>query len=455
MATFVAHPSVRIRGTEHSYIPVLCQDEKCDGREKGVHMHCPLCTVGEVYQDPVILRAHFRIKHVDKGIDFAGLKVLRCCNHCEIVGTIKGEKRFKGAHWHCYRCRNGFNRRDEAIKHYKTHFRNPHTTFQIQVTQDVNCRQYYSGTPEAQVKAYSGLAISLDSCVDAAATAVGSIVAQPILTTSDTEASTLLTDEPKEDSESNGIPLGAEEEVGSSQHASERTQMLVLMDPDRQTGNLIYDEATGLITEQSLDFEKRLLELNQQIDTLRQEKESMEKTLKAEIKQLKEQVVSLVQSNVKMYEELQAYQCPEQSQNRVAKLMESLQAQHKELLEAQLASLRHELNPQTSVLPLNGHTEATELRAKAEESQAQAKGETALPGLEVVDVQLQPQQEELRGHLLEDDTLSGIIVPRSDTALADTSQDMDAKQDVPVVSRKRSSEDDCGGTSDIKVSRVS
>lgn len=66
---------------------------------------------------------------------WTGLKVLRCCIHCEIVGTIKGEKRFKGAHWHCYRCRNGFNRRDEAIKHYKTHFRNPHTTFQIQVTQ--------------------------------------------------------------------------------------------------------------------------------------------------------------------------------------------------------------------------------------------------------------------------------------------------------------------------------
>lgn len=35
-------------------------------------MHCPLCTVAEVYQDPVILRAHFHIKHVDKSIDFAG-----------------------------------------------------------------------------------------------------------------------------------------------------------------------------------------------------------------------------------------------------------------------------------------------------------------------------------------------------------------------------------------------
>ena len=34
-----------------------------------------------------------------------------------------------------FRCRNGFNRRDEAIKHYRTHFRNPQTTFQIQITQ--------------------------------------------------------------------------------------------------------------------------------------------------------------------------------------------------------------------------------------------------------------------------------------------------------------------------------
>lgn len=63
------------------------------------------------------------------------MKVLRCCDRCDIVGVIKGEKKFKGAHWHCYKCRNGFNRRDEAIKHYKTHFRNPHTTFQIQIVQ--------------------------------------------------------------------------------------------------------------------------------------------------------------------------------------------------------------------------------------------------------------------------------------------------------------------------------
>ncbi|XP_005100449.1 uncharacterized protein LOC101858864 [Aplysia californica] len=133
---FVTHPSVRIKGTENSYTPTQCLDELCP--VKAPHLHCPFCVKSDAYQDPVILKAHYRVKHVDKGIDFAGLKILRCCDQCDIIGIIKGEKRFKGAHWHCYRCRNGFNRRDEAIKHYKTHFRNPQTTFQIQITQDLN-----------------------------------------------------------------------------------------------------------------------------------------------------------------------------------------------------------------------------------------------------------------------------------------------------------------------------
>jgi len=133
---FVTHPSVRIKGTENAYTPTQCLDDTCP--VKAPHLHCPFCVNTDAYQDPVILKAHYRVKHVDKGIEFAGLKILRCCDQCDIVGIIKGEKRFKGAHWHCYRCRNGFNRRDEAIKHYKTHFRNPQTTFQIQITQDLN-----------------------------------------------------------------------------------------------------------------------------------------------------------------------------------------------------------------------------------------------------------------------------------------------------------------------------
>ncbi|XP_076434861.1 uncharacterized protein LOC143274817 [Babylonia areolata] len=143
---FVTHPSVRIKGSENVYSPVQCVDDLCP--IGAPHMHCPFCVKTESYTDPVILKAHYRVKHVDKGIEFAGLKILRCCEHCDIVGVIKGEKKFKGAHWHCYRCRNGFNRRDEAIKHYKTHFRNPQTTFQISITQDLNSPVPYQQTQD-------------------------------------------------------------------------------------------------------------------------------------------------------------------------------------------------------------------------------------------------------------------------------------------------------------------
>lgn len=62
--------------------------------------------------------------------------------------------------------------------------------------QDVNCRQYYKGNPEANAKAYSGLAVSLGTGGDT--TVDGSIVTPPVLTTgSVTETTTLLTVEPK------------------------------------------------------------------------------------------------------------------------------------------------------------------------------------------------------------------------------------------------------------------
>ncbi|XP_064163546.1 mitotic-spindle organizing protein 2 isoform X2 [Anguilla rostrata] len=324
MAAFIAHPSVRMKGTEHNYNPVLCQDETCSAKAKESHMHCPFCSITEAYQDPVILRAHYRVKHVDKGIDFAGLKVLRCCNHCEIVGTIKGEKKFKGAHWHCYRCRNGFNRRDEAIKHYKTHFRNPHTTFQIQITQEVNSRQYYEQSAEAHPKAYSGLAIGAGSNGDYSA--IGPVLTQTIIATS-TSTDTLLTEGPKDSSVNNGIAVGAEETVGLSQQATGQ-QTLVLMDPDGETGNLIYDTAAGIITEQggesldqSLLLEKQLLELHQQNQVLRTEKAAMEKRLRAEIQRLKDHMASLVQANVKMFEELQLYRTSESSEQKIKKLL--------------------------------------------------------------------------------------------------------------------------------------
>ncbi|MGH0132347.1 UNVERIFIED_CONTAM: hypothetical protein FKN15_063350 [Acipenser sinensis] len=540
-----AHPSVRIKGTEHNYNPVLCQDEKCAASSKGNHMHCPFCSIAEAYQDPVILRAHYRVKHVDKGIDFAGLKVLRCCNHCEIVGTIKGEKKFKGAHWHCYRCRNGFNRRDEAVKHYKTHFRNPHTTFQIQITQGVNSRQYYEQSAEAHPKAYGGLAITAGSNGDystigsvlaqtviATATGtetlitevskgvnsrqyyeqsaeahpkaygglaitagsngdystIGSVLAQTVIATA-TGTETLITEVSKDSSVSNGITVGAEETVGPCPQSSGRQtlvlmdpdgesgnllyeettsiiteqdssvsngitvgaeetvgpcpqssgrQTLVLMDPDGESGNLLYEETTSIITEQggeSLDqnllLEKQLIELHQHNQALRQEKEEVEKKLGAEIQELKDHVAGLVQANVKMFEELQVYRAADDTEQKISKLVaglvqanvkmfeelqvyraaddteqkisklvESMERQHQELLQTQLAALRKEMLQEA----VNGETGGTLQLALPQDSEEGGDSvisflgpshgtgvgaEAGITSLEIVEVQLQ------------------------------------------------------------------
>nr|XP_008171527.1 uncharacterized protein LOC101954133 isoform X2 [Chrysemys picta bellii] len=307
MASFIAHPSIRIKGTEHSYSPVLCQDDQCAASIKGRHTHCPFCSISEAYQDPFILRAHYRVKHVDKGLDFAGLKILRCCNHCEIVGTIKGEKKFKGAHWHCYRCRNGFNRRDEAVKHYKTHFRNPHTTFQIQITQDVNSRQYYQHSAEAHPKAYGGLHVSTGASVDVMA--IGSVLAQTVL--------------------ASGSP-------GFS--------------PDKGTENLLdspVKPSEGL--DQNL-LEKQLIELHQQNQQLLEEKQEMEQKLRAEILQLKEHIASIVQANIRMAEELKRYRTSDDLEKKVSKMVEQMEWQHRELLRMQVAALRKEFAQKESRL---------------------------------------------------------------------------------------------------------
>ncbi|XP_078277660.1 uncharacterized protein LOC144605888 isoform X3 [Rhinoraja longicauda] len=296
------HPSVRVKGTEHNYNPVLCQDEKCSANSKGSHMHCPFCSVTEAYQDPVILRAHYRVKHVDKGLDFAGLKILRCCNHCDIIGTIKGEKKFKGAHWHCYRCRNGFNRRDEAIKHYKTHFRNPHTTFQIQVTQEVNSRQYYEQSAEAHHKAYGGTQVTSGGTVNMAS--VSPVITETVISTSATTLATENSDNTgqvgKDSRLTNGISP-AEDTLGSTSTVGHQT--LVLMDPDGENGELVYNDNTTLITDQIAD---------------------------------------LMEANWQMAEELKHYKCSEDIENKINQMIEQMEMQHRELLQVQLQLLRKE-----------------------------------------------------------------------------------------------------------------
>lgn len=462
---FIAHPSVRIKGTEHNYNPVVCQEENCTGRDKGAHMHCPLCTLAEAYQDPVILRAHFRTKHLDKGIDFGGLKVLRCCNHCEIVGTIKGEKRFKGAHWHCYRCQNGFNRRDEAIKHFKTHFRNPHTTFQIQVTQEVNCRQYYDHSAEAHPKAYGGPTVCTDSRLEGGA--LSTILAQPCLSTN---TETLHTVEPKVSyvshelcSVNNGFLVASEEEVDPSQHSLDRTQTLVLMDPGSQAGNLIYEEAASIIEEQSgegleqaLQMEKQILELQQQNEALRLEKHVVEKKLRTEINRLKDQVSTVVQANLKLSEELKQYRSVDICQQRVKQLVESLEEQHRKLIQAQLATLTRELLLQAEAVPMNGHMEGVEHSVSLDkvalneregidtvvEVQVDCKSESLLPVPDCVGVP--PGQEELAIGM---DNLESAAVNVQTTIVPSPIEE--------DLSRKRRPTDEPGGEEDSKLQRIS
>ncbi|XP_043385834.1 uncharacterized protein LOC114022142 isoform X4 [Chelonia mydas] len=246
-----------------------------------------------------------------------GLKILRCCNHCEIVGTIKGEKKFKGAHWHCYRCRNGFNRRDEAVKHYKTHFRNPHTTFQIQITQDVNSRQYYQHSAEAHPKAYGSLHVSTGASIDVMA--IGSVLAQTVLAsgspvfTTDKGTESLSGNPAKDSSFNSRIMLGVEEMAGLSTSASSLPthQTLVLMDPDGDSGNIIFEEGDNSVAGQ---------------------------------------IASIVQANICMAEELKRYQTSDDLEKKVSKMVEQMEWQHRELLQMQVAALRKEFAQKESQL---------------------------------------------------------------------------------------------------------
>ena len=71
---------MRIKGTENNFEPVLCVHPKC--ADKAPHMHCPFCVKTEIYPDPVILKAHYRVKHVDKGLDFAGRQLTKYQGIC-------------------------------------------------------------------------------------------------------------------------------------------------------------------------------------------------------------------------------------------------------------------------------------------------------------------------------------------------------------------------------------
>lgn len=339
--TFVTHPSVRIKGTETNYSPVQCFDPSC--HDRAPHMHCPFCVKTETYTDPVILKAHYRVKHVDKGIEFAGLKVLRCCDRCDIVGVIKGEKKFKGAHWHCYKCRNGFNRRDEAIKHYKTHFRNPQTTFQIQIAQDIN--QPVSQTFETEEAA---------SCIPADSFSIQQGLTENV--TTQPGSLTLL---------SRGLEgmvtmpgVGAVETVGLAD-----TQTIMIIQDDEQ-GNLSsmnelvntqdltvsdHNQSDLTISEDVDDSEEATVEeLRQKIVRLEKEKAEQQAHIAVLNKKIEEQSHEIAAYKLREQSLLEQLQQAQQTvtvpQDRVIEtLCNQLETQHKQLIRSQITQLKQSL----------------------------------------------------------------------------------------------------------------
>ncbi|XP_002737067.2 uncharacterized protein LOC100373124 [Saccoglossus kowalevskii] len=342
MNTFVAHPSIRVKGSENNWNPVQCVNVECYHNTKGSHMHCPFCVKTESYHDPVILRAHYRVKHVDKSLEFAGLKILRCCEQCDIVGAIKGEKKFKGAHWHCYRCRNGFNRRDEALKHYKTHFRNPHTTFQIQVAHDINSNASWEN-------AMGGDAVLTNTTTQGM---TDEVTIHPVLTEAVmTTTTTPCTDEDMNKAHdataatisANGLTVAATETVNSDEGSSAAQAVILIESTD--SGELD-QPATTTIYQTVNDDTHRVLQLEKQIAQLQADKLESEKQLKTEIQKLRDQVQHLNNTNSILQQQIQALRSASlqrltmDAQADIQHMISNMEHEHSNLLHHHLAQLR-------------------------------------------------------------------------------------------------------------------
>lgn len=134
--------------------------------------------------------------------------------------------------------------------------------------------------------------------------------------------------------------------------------------------------------------------------------------------------------------------------------MESLQTQHKELLEAQLASLRQEFLSQSSADLPTDHTH--EPISNQTQTQEQEEVQTTIKGLTIINVPIQPEHEDLGEQLVEFRTSQDSeSVPALPTAELIYSQEVEVKEEIPLVNRKRCSEGHCAGTSQSKVQRVS
>ncbi|XP_045172259.2 uncharacterized protein LOC123534198 isoform X2 [Mercenaria mercenaria] len=343
------HPSVQVEGTEADYIPVQCFDPVC--AYETPHMHCPFCVKTKSYTDPAILKAHYRVEHVDKGIEFAGMQVLRCCDQCDIFGVKKGEKKMKEAHWHCYKCRNGFNRRHEAITHYKNHLRNPQKTFPIHNSQDI-----YQPVTQATEAKKAAACISTDSFS---------------VHDSITEGAA---------AHSSGISMlsrgvGAVETVGISD-----TQTVMVIQDDGQ-GNFSTVQELGTI--QDLDppdhtifdetedtSQDTIQELRDKIAQLEKEKAVQKAHIDLLSKKIEEQAEQIAsyklkeQSLLKQMQELQQGMSVPRDK-AMQDLCNQLETQHREFIRKQITQLKHSLVqtsvPQPKMTVLNTNALSTQL----------------------------------------------------------------------------------------------
>ncbi|XP_072035062.1 uncharacterized protein [Amphiura filiformis] len=352
LSTFMAHPSVRMKGTEDHWHPVSCCDSRCEFAAFA-HMHCPMCTKESQYTDPVILKAHYRVKHVDKGVEFAGLKVLRCCKSCDIIGVISGYKNFKGPHWHCYRCRNGFNRRDEALKHFRTHFKNPQTTFQIQIVQDLN--QSLSMDTQQGTSTANNLGMSTTSTT----------IALPSL--GQTNRLVTVTSHQQETAmATNGISVAANETIDSN------TDTIVLIETtDGNVAPSVHSLQTGTnafssllqpgtttaspdnhVYKANLILVQEKMKLEQKVEHLQRERMEMEHRYKTENQRLKAKVDQLTVSNSNLKQQVEtlrkasAEHIPDSDQVEIEQLVKHMEEQHSQLVRHHLAQLRLYMNSQ-------------------------------------------------------------------------------------------------------------
>ena len=125
--------------------------------------------------------------------------------------------------------------------------------------------------------------------------------------------------------------------------------------------------------------------------------------------------------------------------------VENMEAQHRELLQTQLGTLRKELLDRAGVLPVNGHAEVLQLSLPPGVEEGQDTGAVsisfltqdqtggpdgqppALTGLEIVEVQLQPSQVEPE---------SKMESPVSDTPPVYSVEVLEGEQDVLLVNKR-------------------